>query len=122
VSSRDALDRLVLSDLDLDPFQNLYCTFPVTDPLALIVKVQLLALLPPLEQAPDQMASRPLLAVKVIKVPLAKFAEAVLPTATFMPIGLDVRRSPLRPLAVTVKLTLAPGGLMVSVAVRVTPA
>ena len=39
-----------------------------------------------------------------------------------MPAGLDVTRSPLRPLAVTVNVTLAPGGFTVSVAVLVTPA
>ena len=46
----------------------------------------------------------------------------MLPTATLMPAGLDVTRSPLRPLAVTVNVTVAPGGLTVSVAVLVTPA
>ena len=39
-----------------------------------------------------------------------------------MPAGLEVIRSPLRPLAVTVKVTLAPGGFTVSAAVLVTPA
>jgi hypothetical protein len=79
-----------------------YCTLPVTDALLVIVKVQLLALFPPLEQAPDQIASRPLLTLKVIEVLAAKFADPVLPTATLIPLGLDVRRSPLRPVAVTV--------------------
>ncbi len=46
----------------------------------------------------------------------------MLPTATLIPVGLDVIRSPPRPLAVTVNVTLALGGLTVSVAVRVTPA
>ena len=39
-----------------------------------------------------------------------------------MPAGLEVICSPLRPLAVTVKVTLAPGGFTVSAAVLVTPA
>ena len=39
-----------------------------------------------------------------------------------MPTGLDVTRSPPRPLAVTVNVTLAPGGLTVRIAVLVTPA
>ena len=38
-----------------------------------------------------------------------------------MPAGLEVIRSPLRPLAVTVKLTFAVAGFTVSVAVRDTP-
>lgn len=46
----------------------------------------------------------------------------MLPTATLIPAGLDVTRSPLRPLAVTVNVTLTPAGLTVSVAVLVTPA
>ena len=39
-----------------------------------------------------------------------------------MPVGLDVTCSPVRPLAVTVNVTLAPGGFTVSAAVLVTPA
>ena len=39
-----------------------------------------------------------------------------------MPAGFDMTRSPLRPLALTVKVTLVLGGFTVSVAVRVTPA
>jgi len=46
----------------------------------------------------------------------------VLPTATLIPAGLEVTRSPPRPLAVTVNVAVAPGGLTVSVAVLVTPA
>ena len=39
-----------------------------------------------------------------------------------MPAGADVTRSPPRPLAVTVRIAVVPGGLTVSVAVLVTPA
>ena len=46
----------------------------------------------------------------------------MLPTATLIPAGLDVIRSPLRPLALTVKVTLVPGGFTVNAAVLVTPA
>ena len=73
--------------------------------MPVIVKVQVLALLPPLEQAPDQTASRPFVTLSVIAVPLVKPAEPVLPTVTLIPAGLDVTRSPLRPLAVTVRVT-----------------
>jgi hypothetical protein len=90
--------------------------------LAVRVKVQLLVLLPLLEQAPDQMTSRPLVALSVIALLAAKVADWLLPTATLIPAGLDVTRSPPRPLAVTVSVTPAAGGLTVSVAVRVTPA
>jgi hypothetical protein len=48
-----------------------YCTFALTDALALIVNVQFLAFPPPLEHAPDQMASRPLVTLSVIDVPAA---------------------------------------------------
>ena len=48
---------------------------PVTVAIALSVKVQVLVLLPPLEHAPDQMASRPLLTLKVIALLVAKLAD-----------------------------------------------
>ncbi len=86
-----------------------------------MVNVQVLVLLPPLEQAPDQMASRSLLTLKVIKVLIAKLADAVLPTNTLIPAGLDITRSPLRPVAVTVNVAFAAAGVTVNVAVRVTP-
>ena len=44
-----------------------HCTLALTEALPLMVKVQVLVLLPPLEQAPDQMASRPLVTLKVIE-------------------------------------------------------
>jgi len=66
------------------------------------VNVQLLRLLPLLEQAPDQIASRPFETVSVIDAPTVNDADPVLPTETLNPDGLDVTRSPLRPLAVTV--------------------
>jgi hypothetical protein len=99
-----------------------HCTLALTDALPLIVNVQVLALLPPLEHAPDQIASRPFETLRTIAVPVAKAAEPLLPTLTLMPAGLDVTRSPLRPLALTVKVTPVPGGFTVSVAVLVTPA
>lgn len=70
----------------------------------LSVKVQVFVLLPPLEQAPNQMTSRSFVALSVIVVPVANDAEPLLPTATLMPTGLDVTRSPLRPVAVTVSV------------------
>jgi hypothetical protein len=94
---------------------------PVTEALPVIVNVQFLRLFPPLEQAPDQTASRPLLTLNVTEVLGAKPADPVLPTETLIPAGLDTTRSPLRPVAVTVKVTFAPGGVTVSVALRVMP-
>ena len=76
---------------------------------------------PPLEQAPDQMASRPLETLSVIDVPLANGADPVLPTETLIPAGLETTRSPLRPVAVTVSVTVCAGGVTVSDAVRVAP-
>jgi hypothetical protein len=74
----------------------------VTAALALNVNVQVFVLLPPLEHAPDQMTSRSFVARSVIAVPMANDAEPVLPTATLIPVGVDVTRSPPRPVAVTV--------------------
>jgi hypothetical protein len=68
------------------------------------VNVQDFVLFPPLEQAPDQTASRPFDTLSVIDVPVVNDADPVLPTATLIPAGLDVIRSPLRPLAVTVSV------------------
>jgi hypothetical protein len=99
-----------------------YCTFAVTDPAAFSVNVHVLVLFPPLEQAPDQIASRPFETVSVIDVPLVNDADPELPTPTLMPVGLEVMRSPLRPVAVTVKVRACPAAVTVSVVVRVTPA
>jgi hypothetical protein len=94
---------------------------PVTVALPLNVKVHDLVLLPPLEQAPDQIASRPLVTLNVIDVPVANDADPVLPTLTLMPAGLDVTRSPLRPVAVSVKVAACDGGVTVNVAVLLAP-
>jgi hypothetical protein len=87
----------------------------------LSVKVQLLVFAPLLEQAPDHTAERPP-AVSVILVPTANGAAPVLPTVTSMPAGFDVILVPVRPVAVTLKVADAPGGVTVSVAVTPPPA
>jgi hypothetical protein len=79
-------------------------TLAVTDALADSVNVHVLRLLPPLEQAPDQIASRPFETLSVIEVPVVNDAEPVLPTATLIPAGVEVMREPLRPVAVTVNV------------------
>lgn len=92
--------------------RSAYCTLAVTVPSALSVNVQFFVLFPPLEHAPDQTASRPLLTLKVIDVPDPNVALPVLPTDTLMPAGDEVTRSPLRPEAVTVSVRgFAGGGL-----------
>jgi hypothetical protein len=63
-------------------------------------------LLPLLEQAPDQIASRPFETLNVIEVPVAKDADPVLPTATFSPEGVELTISPPRPLAVSVSVAV----------------
>jgi hypothetical protein len=83
-----------------------HCTLALTVPLPVSVNVQVFVLFPPLEQAPDQMTSRLLVALRVIVVPVANDAEPLLPTATLMPAGLEVTRSPPRPLAVTVSVAV----------------
>jgi hypothetical protein len=98
-----------------------YFTLAVTLELPLKVNVQVLALLPLLEHAPDQTASRPPLALRVIAVPVLNGADPLLPTATLMPAGLDVILVPLRPVAVTVSVAVWPGGVTVSVALVLLP-
>ena len=68
------------------------------------MNVQVRCLLPPLEQAPDQIASRLLVTLSVIAVPVANDPEPVLPTLTLIPDGFDVTRSPLRPVGDTVSV------------------
>jgi len=104
-------------------FVRFYCTFAVTDELAFNVSVHVLALAPPLEHAPPQMASRPLVMLSVTDVPGANCAVPVLPVATLNPVGFDITRSPLRPPALTASDTVfgATTGFSVKVAERVTP-
>ena len=64
----------------------------------------------PLEQAPDQIAERPLVTDKVTDVPMLNEADPLLPVATLMPAGLEVTRSPLRPPALTVSVAVCGGG------------
>ena len=92
--------------------------------MALALKVQLVRLLPLLEHAPDQIALRPFETLSVIELPAGNEAVALLPTGTLMPAGLDVIRSPLRPLALTVRAMACAWvcGEICSVALRVTPA
>jgi len=78
----------------------------LTDALPDKVNVHVFRLLPLLEQAPDQIASRPLVTLKVIEVPVLNEADPVLPTLTLIPAGLDVMRSPPRPDAVTVSVAV----------------
>jgi hypothetical protein len=85
-------------------------TFAVTDAVPFSVKVQLLALFPPLEQAPDQIASRPFDTLSVIAVPVENDADPVLPTATLIPAGVELMLSPSRPVAVTVSVADGGGG------------
>lgn len=78
----------------------------MTDAFPFSVNVQVFVLFPPLEHAPDQMTSRLLVALSVIVVPVANGAEPLLPTATLMPTGFEVTRSPPRPVAVTVSVAV----------------
>jgi hypothetical protein len=79
----------------------------VTAAFPFSVNVQAFVLLPPLEHAPDQMTSRSFVALSVIVVPTANAAEPLLPTATLIPAGLEVTRSPPRPVAVTVSVAVS---------------
>jgi len=83
-----------------------HCTLAATDALAVSVKVQLFRLLPLLEQAPNHTASRPFETVSVTDAPTVNAADPLLPTGTLNPAGLEVTRSPLRPLAVSVTVAV----------------
>jgi len=76
-----------------------------------------------LEQAPDQIALRPLATLNVITEFGWNFATWLVPVATLIPAGLETTRSPLRPPAVTSSEVVvgAVTGLSVRVAERVTP-
>ena len=74
--------------------------------MPLIVNVHVFVLLPLLEHAPDQKASRLFETLSVIEVPAAKDADPVLPTGTFSPEGVELTVSPLRPLAVSVSVAV----------------
>src|SRR5207249_3135276 len=76
---------------------------------------------PLLEQPPDQIATRPLLTVSVINVPVGKLELPVVPTLAMSPAGLEETDSPARPVAVSVKSAPAACGFTVSVAVRIAP-
>jgi hypothetical protein len=97
----------------------------VTEAFAFRVNVHVFVLAPPLEHAPDQIASRPLLTLSVIAVPAVNVADPLEPTVTLMPEGVDVTRSPLRPLAETVNVAVPVppplAGFTASVPVRVAP-
>jgi hypothetical protein len=77
----------------------------VTEAVPVIVNVHVRVLFPLLEQAPDQIASRPFETLSVIAVPVVNDPDPELPTATLIPAGLEVTRSPLLPVAVTVSVT-----------------
>ena len=66
---------------------HIYCTLAVTDALAFSVNVHVFVLFPPLEQAPDQIASRPFVTLSVTEVPTLNDVDPVLPTVTLMPAG-----------------------------------
>ena len=83
-----------------------HCTFAVTLAGPFSVNVHVFVLLPPLEQEPDQTTSRLSVARSVIEVPTVNDADPVLPTATLIPVGVEVTRSPLLPVAVTVSVAV----------------
>jgi hypothetical protein len=78
----------------------------MTEALAFSVNVHVFVLFPPLEQAPDQIASRLFVTRRVIDVPVLNDADPVVPTKTLIPAGVDVTRSPFRPVAVTVSVAV----------------
>ena len=98
--------RASWSNLATRALHAVHCTFAVTEAAPVIVNVHLFVLLSPLEQAPDQIASRSFETLSVIEVPVVNDAEPEVPTATLIPAGFDVTRSPLLPLAATVSVAV----------------
>ena len=98
-----------------------YCTLVVTAALPFKVNVHVRLLTPALEQAPDQIASRPLVTLRVIDVATLNAALPVVPTDTLTPEGFESTRSPLRPVAVTVSVAVAPGAFTLSSADFMSP-
>jgi hypothetical protein len=88
-----------------------------------MTKEQVFVFLPPLEQAPDQIASRPSDTDSVILVPALKdpVSEAPFTTAS-TPDGLEDTVSPLRPVAETFKVNDETAGVTMSVPCFVIPA
>src|ERR1700712_1488668 len=84
--------------------------FAVTVAAAFRLKVHVFALLPPLEHAPDQIASLPLLIESRMLVPDVNDACMLPPAATLIPAGLEVTSSPLRPVALTVSVIVDAAG------------
>ncbi len=81
------------------------------------------ALVPPVEHAPDQIASRPSETERVTDVPSENDADCELPVATFMPAGAELTVSPVRPDAATVNVAFCAAGFIVKEAVcRMPPA
>jgi hypothetical protein len=98
-----------------------YLILAVTDAFVFSVNLQVLADWPPLEHAPLQTALRPFETVSVMDVPVLNDADMLLPDATLRPAGLEVTRTPERPLAVTVSDAVWAAGVKVKVAVREMP-
>jgi hypothetical protein len=80
----------------------------VTDAFARSVNVHVFVGSPSLEQAPDQTTDRPFVAWSVVRVPTAKLAEPVVPTATESPAGVEKTLSLRRPEAVRVRRAAPP--------------
>jgi hypothetical protein len=93
----------------------------VTPAAPVIEKVHVFVLLPLLEHAPDHTADRPFVTLNVTACPVGNEAEPLDPTATLMPAGLEVTRSPDRPVAVTVNVAPCDAGVTVRPAVLVDP-
>ena len=91
----------------------------MTDAFPFNVNVHVLVLLPELEHAPDQTASRLFVTRNVIDVPVVNDADPVVPTFTLIPDGVEVTRSPLRPVAVTDNVAVGPGAVACGVKLRV---
>src|SRR5437667_3000543 len=87
-----------------------YWTLAVSEPAAFRMKVQVGVLAPPLLHTPDQITDRPLVTRRVMLVPTGKVAEAVDPTGTLSPAGVEETVSPARPVAVSVSTAVAGAG------------
>jgi hypothetical protein len=93
----------------------------VTDAFAFSVNVQVEVSRPPVEHAPLQTAVRPPETVSLMDVPMLNDADMLLPDVTLMPAGVEVTRTPERPVAVTVSDAVWAAGVRVKVVLREIP-
>src|SRR5438445_66816 len=97
-----AADAMTTIDRLRDPSHTRAVDPGAWEALCAASDLELGVLLAPLLHTPDQITDRPLVTLRVMRVPGAKGAERVVPTGTLSPAGVERTVSPARPVAVRV--------------------